>query len=197
MSANALSPTHGSTTTSPGLSPTPTIACDSIDLKSKFDSPIQSTRDIPADMTPTRPEHHRHESHALPGVDALARSASRAHIEKHPAESSEPKIVMSQRKKWALLAVFSLGMFIDIWVSHFPAASTGTVDFRADSQMYSAFFIFTGPISLDFDVPFELQTWVITSYAYVLAVYFGVLRLPRSEPLSPLSYFSGVVCPTW
>jgi MFS family permease len=56
------------------------------------------------------------------------------------------KPVLSQKTKYGLLAVFSLAFFIDIW-------------------SYSAFFIFTGPISVDLDVVFAQQSWVITSYA--------------------------------
>lgn len=61
---------------------------------------------------------------------ALAKSTTRSDIPP-----------LSQRRKWSLLMVFCLGFFIDIW-------------------MYSAFFVFTGPISEDLAVPFEQQTWV-------------------------------------
>lgn len=57
-----------------------------------------------------------------------------------------------KQKKWSLLAVFSLGIFIDIW-------------------MYSAFYVFTGPIAIEFEVPFEQQTWIITSYAVTFAAF--------------------------
>jgi predicted MFS family arabinose efflux permease len=63
-----------------------------------------------------------------------------------------PKAVMSQRKKWSLLGVFSLAFFIDIW-------------------SYSAFFIFTGPISEDLSVVFAQQSWVITSYAVTFSAF--------------------------
>lgn len=63
-----------------------------------------------------------------------------------PEISTYIKPMLSQNTKWGLLAVFSLAFFIDIW-------------------SYSAFFIFTGPISEDLDVVFAQQSWVITSYA--------------------------------
>lgn len=67
-----------------------------------------------------------------------------------PSEDETPKL--SQRKKWSLLMVFCLGFFIDIW-------------------MYSAFFVFTGPISSDLNVPFTQQTWVIQSYAVTFSAF--------------------------
>ena len=51
---------------------------------------------------------------------------------------------LSQAKKWSLLAIFSLGFFIDIW-------------------SYCAFFVFTEPITIDLDVPFAQQSWIIVS----------------------------------
>ena len=67
-------------------------------------------------------------------------------------EDETPKVKLSQRKKWSLLAVFSLAFFIDIW-------------------SYSAFFIFTGPIAQDLNVVFEQQSWVITSYAVTFSSF--------------------------
>lgn len=59
---------------------------------------------------------------------------------------------LSQRRKWSLLLIFSLAFFIDIW-------------------SYSAFFVFTAPISEDLDVPFAQQSWVITSYAVTFSAF--------------------------
>jgi hypothetical protein len=71
--------------------------------------------------------------------------------------------VLSQRRKWSLLMVFCLGFFIDIWMYSGTSPShriIGSIDANK-----IAFFVFTGPISSDLSVPFEQQTWVITSYA--------------------------------
>jgi MFS family permease len=62
------------------------------------------------------------------------------------------KAPISQARKWGLLAIFSLAMFIDIW-------------------MYSAFFIFTDVISVDLGIPFSQQAWVITSYSVTFAAF--------------------------
>lgn len=70
-------------------------------------------------------------------------------LEKQPT-SNRP--ILSQSRKWGLLAIFSLAMFIDIW-------------------MYSAFFIFTDVISEDLGIPFSQQAWVITSYAVTFAAF--------------------------
>lgn len=59
---------------------------------------------------------------------------------------------LTQSRKWGLLAIFSLAMFIDIW-------------------MYSAFFIFTDVISKDLGIPFSQQAWVITSYSVTFAAF--------------------------
>lgn len=69
-----------------------------------------------------------------------------------PAVVETPKPTLTQRTKWFLLAIFSLAFFIDIW-------------------SYSAFFIFTGPISVDLDVVFAQQSWVITSYAVTFSAF--------------------------
>lgn len=65
-------------------------------------------------------------------------------------DSDRPNL--SPAQKWGLLAMFSLAMFIDIWC-------------------YSAFFIFTRPISEELDIKFEQQSWVITSYAVTFAAF--------------------------
>ena len=62
-----------------------------------------------------------------------------------PSVQSEPLAAkLSQAKKWGLLGVFSLGFFVDIW-------------------SYSAFFIFTDPITQDLGVDFAQQSWIIVS----------------------------------
>ncbi|WWD19285.1 hypothetical protein CI109_103743 [Kwoniella shandongensis] len=57
---------------------------------------------------------------------------------------------VSQRKKWSLLAIFSLALFIDQW-------------------SLAAFFVFTNPIVEDLNIDFAQQSWVITSYAVTFA----------------------------
>lgn len=59
---------------------------------------------------------------------------------------------LSSTRRWSLLAIFSLAMFIDIWC-------------------YSAFFIFTRTIAHDLDIAFETESWVITSYAVTFASF--------------------------
>ena len=59
----------------------------------------------------------------------------------HSEPTSTP---IPQAKKWGLLAMFSMGFFVDNW-------------------SYSAFFIFTDPISADLGVEFAQQSWVIVS----------------------------------
>ncbi|BEJ11595.1 hypothetical protein CspHIS471_0200550 [Cutaneotrichosporon sp. HIS471] len=72
-------------------------------------------------------------------------------LEKATTTASD-KAQITQARKWGLLAIFSLAMFIDIW-------------------MYSAFFIFTDVISVDLGIPFSQQAWVITSYSVTFAAF--------------------------
>jgi hypothetical protein len=118
MSPNALAPPSslsGDYTASPGFSPTPTLACDANDMKNKFDSPTA------ADDTTTTGQHH-HEP-ALPIAKTLSNKLNE--MEK---DTSSPVPKMSQRKKWSLLAVFSLGMFIDIWYVESHPCSKSVAD---------------------------------------------------------------------
>ncbi|WWC90585.1 uncharacterized protein L201_005521 [Kwoniella dendrophila CBS 6074] len=64
--------------------------------------------------------------------------------------SGGAEIKLSQRKKWSLLAVFSLSLVIDQWC-------------------LAAFYIFTKFISEDLNVSVEQQSWVITSYTVTFA----------------------------
>lgn len=86
-----------------------------------------------------------------------------------PSQTDEPKKsdipILSQRRKWSLLMVFCLGFFIDIWM--YSGTYLHPSSIITDK---TAFFVFTGPISTDLAVPFEQQTWVITSYAVRLIV---------------------------
>ena len=90
-----------------------------------------------ADKLPeTRPQSQV-QSHANLSVENKSTSS----IHSEPLATTIP-----QAKKWGLLAVFSLGFFVDIW-------------------SYSAFFIFTDPISEDLGVPFAQQSWIIVSFS--------------------------------
>lgn len=58
----------------------------------------------------------------LPSLDAKTKELLPFNTESTKAESTLTKtptdtvpIKLSQRKKWALLAVFSLGFFVDVW----------------------------------------------------------------------------------
>ncbi|CDZ96608.1 Predicted transporter (major facilitator superfamily) [Phaffia rhodozyma] len=95
-----------------------------------------------------------------PSTSSSARSVDLKH-QKDPSSGEgaslpdlmpENQAKLSQLKKWSLLALFSLGFFVDIW-------------------SYSAFFVFTGPISEALDIQVEQQTWVITSYAVTFASF--------------------------
>lgn len=81
---------------------------------------------------------------ALPRTDSDATAATDA--------SEERKRGLSAGKRWGLLAIFSMAMFIDIWC-------------------YSAFFIFTRPIAEDLHIQFTQESWVITSYAVTFASF--------------------------
>lgn len=59
------------------------------------------------------------------------------------SDTTSSRLRLTRQRKLALLAVFSLGFFIDIW-------------------MFAAFFVFTGPISEDLNIRVEQQTWIIT-----------------------------------
>ncbi|WOO78849.1 putative MFS-type transporterc [Vanrija pseudolonga] len=81
-----------------------------------------------------------------------------------------PREKLSQSRKWTLLGVFALAMFIDIW-------------------FYSAFFIFTDVIAVDLNVNFAQQSWVITSYSVTFAAF--LLFWGRvSDLYSPSKVFS-------
>lgn len=89
-------------------------------------------------------------------------------IQGEKALTTEPKF--SQTKKWGLLTLFFLGLFVDIW-------------------SWSAFFVFTRPIADDLNVPIEQQAWVITSYAVTFAAF--LLFWGRvSDLYSPKKVFS-------
>ncbi|ORY29676.1 major facilitator superfamily domain-containing protein [Naematelia encephala] len=88
-----------------------------------------------------------HYRHATPVANAFAEAEAKVEAEQGGAEFK-----LGQVKKWSLLAVFALGLFVDMW-------------------SYSTFFIFTAEISEDLDVAFESQSWVITSYTVTFAAF--------------------------
>ncbi|ADV23629.1 efflux protein EncT [Cryptococcus gattii Ru294] len=67
-----------------------------------------------------------------------------------PSHHSGSEIKVSQRKKWGLLALFSVSLVIDQWC-------------------LAAFYILTSPIIDSMQVPFAQQSWVITSYTVTFA----------------------------
>ncbi|OXG16671.1 efflux protein EncT [Cryptococcus neoformans Tu259-1] len=67
-----------------------------------------------------------------------------------PSHHGGLEIKVSQRKKWGLLALFSLSLVIDQWC-------------------LAAFYILTSPIIDSMQVPFPQQSWVITSYTVTFA----------------------------
>jgi hypothetical protein len=128
-------------------SPTQTV----VDLRAILDAKTKDATDKApstssrSDESATKSEYDsqaRSDAHAdANGFSAL--DASRTHETVLP-----PDVVLTQRKKWTLLMIFSLGFFIDIW-------------------SYSAFFVFTDPISEDLGVPLAQQSWVIVSSAII------------------------------
>ena len=128
--------------------PSPTQTA--VDLRAMLDAKVNdATEKAPSttsrtdrDTTKSEYDASAHAPSADAHADANGFSAldtSRTHETVLP-----PDVVLSQRKKWTLLMIFSLGFFIDIW-------------------SYSAFFVFTDPISEDLGVPLAQQSWVIVS----------------------------------
>lgn len=116
------------------------------ETQSAFPSPTHTVVDLDSTVLNTAADKPT----PAPSNKSITPSNTGADADIETSASAEPKL--SQRKKWSLLMVFCLGFFIDVW-------------------MYSAFFVFTGPISADLGVPFEQQTWVITSYAVTFAAF--------------------------
>ncbi|CED82297.1 Predicted transporter (major facilitator superfamily) [Phaffia rhodozyma] len=122
-------------------------------------SPDSSTRLSPTESVPTQviPSPVPSLSDTVIGLNGAPEKHDKTSLpveeplNQQKVEAERP-MKLSQRKKWSLLAVFSLGFFVDVW-------------------SYSAFFIFTGPISESLDILFEQQTWVITSYAVTFAAF--------------------------
>ncbi|KAK8854580.1 hypothetical protein IAR55_003319 [Kwoniella newhampshirensis] len=67
-----------------------------------------------------------------------------------PAPAHKFAVKLSQKKKYSLLFIFSMALFIDQWC-------------------LAAFFIFTNPIVQDLRVEHSQQSWIITSYAVTFA----------------------------
>jgi hypothetical protein len=91
----------------------------------------------------------------------------------HPVEEDGAEVKLSQGRKWALLVIFSLALFVD---GQSASALKGEIPHRcdicsiehADAPLIvvvgsSAFFVFTGVVAPDLDIVFEQQSWVIVS----------------------------------
>jgi MFS family permease len=87
-----------------------------------------------------------------PATPSSPMPSSRSESAIDDPKPSDPIEKLPRGRKYGLLAIFSLALFIDIWCC-------------------PAFFIFTGPISEDLQVPFSEQSWVITSYAVTFAPF--------------------------
>jgi hypothetical protein len=92
----------------------------------------------------------------------------------HPVEQDGAEVKLSQGRKWALLVIFSLALFVDGESTRRQRGSTNTDATcavsvsHADAQLNivvgsSAFFVFTGVVAPDLDIVFEQQSWVIVS----------------------------------
>ncbi len=76
-------------------------------------------------------------------------------------EAVGASIKLTQRKKWTLLLVFSLAMFVDSEC----AILQSKLDLTCLAVWsYSAFFIFISPISEDLNVRFQQQSWIIVGF---------------------------------
>ncbi|OCF32711.1 efflux protein EncT [Kwoniella heveanensis CBS 569] len=62
------------------------------------------------------------------------------------------EIKLSQKRKWFLLAIFSLAQYLDI-------------------ASYAGIFVFTDAILVDLDILFEASSWVITAYSVTFAAF--------------------------
>ena len=103
-------------------------------------SPVATVVD---DDTKSRTEDKAEDSRARSPVPPQGQGS--ADKKGTPSINSQPLATqIPQAKKWGLLGVFSLAFFVDIW-------------------SYSAFFLFTDPISIDLDVEFAQQSWIIVS----------------------------------
>ncbi|KAL1409332.1 hypothetical protein Q8F55_003314 [Vanrija albida] len=69
-----------------------------------------------------------------------------------PAHDEAPPKPFSQTRKWVLLGVFALAIFIDV-------------------MGYSAFYVLTATVAADLGIPFAQQSWVINSYAVTFAAF--------------------------
>ncbi|KAK1926888.1 major facilitator superfamily domain-containing protein [Papiliotrema laurentii] len=89
-------------------------------------------------------------------------------------ELSKPVVQYPNRtRQYVLLGIFALTMFIDVLAA-------------------SAFFVFTGAVSRDLEIPFAQQSWVITSYAVTFASFL-VFWGKNAELLGPKTIF----CPAF
>ena len=114
--------------------------------------PQTSTHSTTSATTPAQPSAFPSPSATAVNLDATLDAKVKASEASEAAAHDGCEVKVSQSKKWSLLAVFSLGFFIDIW-------------------QYSAAFILTEPITETLDVLFEQQAWVITSYATTFAAF--------------------------
>ncbi|KAL7419423.1 hypothetical protein Q5752_006261 [Cryptotrichosporon argae] len=87
-----------------------------------------------------------------PDATPIANVLASAEAEKDATQPAPAAPRLSQQRKWGLLVIFSLAMFIDI-------------------LCYSAFFVLTGTISTELEINAAEQSWVITSYSVTFAAF--------------------------
>ncbi|WOO79952.1 Efflux pump terJ [Vanrija pseudolonga] len=86
-----------------------------------------------------------HDNGGAPKEKVLAMDAA-------PAPTPHTKPHFSQTRKWVLMSIFALAMFIDV-------------------MGLSAFYVLTQTVAADLNIKFEQQSWVITSYAVTFAAF--------------------------
>lgn len=82
------------------------------------------------------------------------------------AAASHPHF--SQRMKWTLLFIFSLAFFID---GESLKDMASLAQFLTPVLSYLAFFVLTRGIAVDLNIDFNMQSWIITSYAVTFASF--------------------------
>ncbi|WWC73342.1 uncharacterized protein I206_107309 [Kwoniella pini CBS 10737] len=90
-------------------------------------------------------------------------------------KTAEPRVKLSQSRKWMLLLVFSVAQYLDV------AAVSGL-------------FIFTDSIANDLGILYEASTWIVTSYVVTFSaflLFFGrVSDLYSAKPVFAWSFFA-------
>ncbi|WWD10370.1 hypothetical protein V865_008505 [Kwoniella europaea PYCC6329] len=104
------------------------------------------------------------EKSTTPRPDIAAQS--RPPADNANAEKDQVAVQMSDKRRWALLALFSFSLVVDQWA-------------------YFGFFLFVPQISSEFNIPTFQQSWIITSYL----ITFGatILLFGRTSDLYPPS----------